>query len=139
MAHLARRFNDLCSNAANIVTRREGLEPVEFATLASVHDAPGNDSRRLAERIGVPTAKALRYLKHLEDRGLIQRKTSKGPRGPGTYEISSQGTKLLLSIRPEVFEAMERVTASLSNDERETLRELLVRVIKANEAKNKAE
>jgi hypothetical protein len=54
MAHLSRRFNDLCSNAANVVTGREGLEPIEFATLASVHDAPGNDCLRLAERIGVP-------------------------------------------------------------------------------------
>jgi adenylate cyclase len=139
MAHLARRFNDLCSNSANIVTGREGLEPIEFATLASVHDAPGSDSRRLAERIGVPTAKALRYLKRLENRGLIQRKTAGAANGPGRYEITSQGTKLLLSVRPEIFEAMERVTASLSNDERKTLRELLVRVIEANEAKNKAE
>ena len=138
MAHLSRRFNDLCSNAANIVTSREGLEPVAFATLASVHDAPGNNSRRLAERIGVPTAKALRYLKRLENRGLIQRKTAGGANGPGTYEITPQGTKLLLSVRPEIFEAMERVTASLSNDEQKTLRELLVRVIEANEAKEKA-
>ncbi len=113
------------------------MEPIEFATLASVHDAPGNDSRRLAERIGVPTAKALRYLKRLENRGLIQRKTGGGANGSGRYEITSQGTKLLLSVRPEIFEAMERVTASLSNDEQKTLRELLVRVIEANEAKDK--
>jgi DNA-binding MarR family transcriptional regulator len=103
-----------------------------------VHDAPGNDSQRLAERIGVPTTRALRYLKRLEDRGLIQRKTAKGAKDPATYGITSQGMKLLQSLRPEIFVAMERVTASLSNDEEETLRKLLVRVIEANEAKDKA-
>jgi DNA-binding MarR family transcriptional regulator len=138
MAHLARRFHDLCGDAAMKITSKVDLEPVEFATLASIHDAAQIDTHRLTERIGVPTAKALRYLKHLEARGLIQRMAAKGAKGPGTYEITSQGTKVLLSVRPEIFEAMERVTASLSNDEQETLRELLVRVIKANEAKDKA-
>jgi class 3 adenylate cyclase/DNA-binding MarR family transcriptional regulator len=136
MAHLARRFHDLCSGAAMTVTAREDLIPVEFAVLASVHDAPGTDLRRLAERIGVETAKAQRYLKRLEDRGMIQRQPVRGTKRPATYEVTSQGTTLLLSLRPEVLDAMERVTASLSNDERETLRGLLVRVIKANEAKD---
>jgi DNA-binding MarR family transcriptional regulator len=52
--------------------------------------------------------------------------------------VTPNGADLLLSLRPEIFAAMERVTASLSHDERDTLQELLARVIKANEAKDKA-
>jgi class 3 adenylate cyclase/DNA-binding MarR family transcriptional regulator len=138
MAHLARRFHDLCRVSAEKVTGKIGLEPVEFATLASVHDAPGNDLRRLAERVGVTTEQAQDYLTHLENRGMICRKPVKQANGPETYEVTPNGADLLLSLRPEIFAAMERVTASLSHDERDTLQELLARVIKANEAKDKA-
>jgi class 3 adenylate cyclase/DNA-binding MarR family transcriptional regulator len=138
MAHLARRFHDLCRGAVAKVTVKIGLEPVEFATLASVHDAPGNELRRIAERVGVTTAQALAYLGHLEDLGMIGRKPGSPANGPECYEATAEGARQLLSLRPEIVTAMESVTASLSHDERDTLQELMARVIKANEAKDRA-
>lgn len=136
MAHLARRFNELCRVAAEKVTAKIGLEPVEFATLASVHDAPGNDLQRIAERVGITAAQAQTCLTHLEDRSLVRRTQAAQATGAETYAVTPDGASQLLSLRPEIFAAMESVTASLSHDERETLQELLARVIKANEVKS---
>jgi len=139
VSHLARRLHDLCSNALTKVTGPEGFAPVEFAALASVQDAPGIDHHRLAERLAVEAGKAQEMLKRLEARALVQRIPAQDKQGPATFEATSAGESLLHALRPAIVAAHDRILAPLSDRERETLLDLLVRVIKANEAKNKAE
>jgi hypothetical protein len=42
-SHLARRLHALCHAAIPEVTGPEDLQPMEYAAIASVHDAPGVD------------------------------------------------------------------------------------------------
>jgi adenylate cyclase len=71
--HLGRRFRAILLDALLEVIKPERLTPVEPAVLASLHDEPGIDERRLAERIGVRHAGIRRMLKHLEARDLVAR------------------------------------------------------------------
>ena len=52
-AYLARRFHELCHGALIEITRTENLRVIEYATLASLADAPEIDQDRLAERLSL--------------------------------------------------------------------------------------
>jgi adenylate cyclase len=134
-AHLARRFHELCRGALMNVTRQNALTPIDFAVLASLHDAPGIDQRRLAERIAIDLSRAQRLLKRLEGRKLVQRLPTDGSIRSGVLSLTPQGIKVLQTLRPAMAAAQDRVMAPLSDRERETLQELLARVIRANEEK----
>jgi adenylate cyclase len=136
-AHLARRFHKLCHGAVTSVTGRQELTPVEFAALASLHDAPGIDSRRLAERIGIDATMAQRLLKRLMSRDLIHRVPSDENNRSAGLSLTPQGIDVLQTLRPAIAAGLDRVMATLSDRERGTLQELLARVIKANETKDK--
>jgi DNA-binding MarR family transcriptional regulator len=119
------------------VTSEEGLTSVEFAVLASLHDAPGIDPRRLAKRIGVDATTAQRLLKRLKNRELIHPVPTRESRRSGALNLTPQGIQVVQTLRPAIAAALDRVMATLSDRERETLRELLARVINANETKDK--
>ena len=138
-AHLARRFDDLCRGAVMSVTSEEDLTSVEFAVLASLHDAPGIDPRRLAQRIGVDATTAQRLLKRLKNRELIHPVPTRENRRSGALNLTPQGIQVVQTLRPAIAAALDRVMATLSDRERETLREFLARVINANETKDKPE
>ncbi|HYM30424.1 MAG TPA: adenylate/guanylate cyclase domain-containing protein [Candidatus Cybelea sp.] len=139
-AHLARRYHDLCRGAVLSVTSEEDLTPLEFAVLASLNDAPGIDPRRLSGRIGIDATTAQRLLKRLKNRELVVAQVpARENRRSGRLSLTPQGAKVLQTLRPAVIAATDRVMATLSDRERETLRELLARVINANETKDKPE
>src|SRR5215217_1592805 len=75
-AYLARRFHELCHGALIEITRTENLRVIEYATLASLEDAPGIDQHRLAERLSLDIRKAAGVLKLLESKGLVEATTS---------------------------------------------------------------
>jgi adenylate cyclase len=127
--HLARRFYKLCHAAVMEVTGTEDLEPVEFGVIASVHDSPGIDQERLAERMGLDRATALRIVKRLERRGFIERSLQASSGRSPVLGATPAGAELLQRLRPAVRAAHDRVMAPLSEREREMLTELLARVI----------
>jgi adenylate cyclase len=130
--NLARRFHRVLTSALKDVTQAEGLTAVEPAVFASLHDAPGIGERRLAERIGIDLASVQRMVKHLELRGLIGRVP--GARGrPHLLSLTPAGLELYQRLHPAILAVRDRVMASLSERERETLQDLLARVISANE------
>jgi adenylate cyclase len=108
---------------------------VLFAAIASVHDAPGIDSGQLAERIGVDLATARRIVKRLEDRGFVERSSKAGGGRSQVLGLTPAGAEILQRLRPAIRAGMDRVMAPLSDRERETLIDLLARVIKARDVK----
>lgn len=130
---LGRRFQHILRTAMKEVTDPEGLIPEDPAMLASLRDAPGIDARRLAERIGLSLPRVRRMVVRIERRGLIERIEVEGGARPQALRLTSRGQQLFLRLRPHFLAALDRVMAPLSDAERETLRELLVRVINANE------
>jgi adenylate cyclase len=129
---LGRRFNKVLTTALREVTNPEHLTAVEPSVLASLHDAPGIEERQLAERVGIDLAGAQRMMKHLELCGWVRRV-------PGTrsrfdlFSLTPEGLELYARLHPTINAVRDRVLASLSELERETLRHLLGRVVRANE------
>jgi adenylate cyclase len=134
--NLGRRFHTVLTSALLDVTRAEGLTPVEPAVFASLHDAPGIDERRLAERIGINLRSAQRMVKHLGLRGLISRAQRASGRDSRLLSLTPAGLELYRRLHPAILAVRDRVMVPLSERERETLQDLLARVINANELKN---
>jgi DNA-binding MarR family transcriptional regulator len=132
-AHLARRFNALCRAALMEVIGPERLEPLEFAAIASIHDAPGIDQARLAERIGIDLATARRIVKRLERRGFVEISPRVAGGRTQILGLTPAGAEIPQRLRPAIRAAIDRVMAPLSERERETLTDLLGRVIKAGD------
>jgi DNA-binding MarR family transcriptional regulator len=135
-AHLARRFHVLCHAAMMEVTSSENLEPVEFAAIASLNDAPGIDPDRLVERMGIDLATARQIVSSLERRGFVERPPMTDSEQPCVLAVTTAGKNILQRLSPAIFAAQDRVMAPLSDREREMLINLLTRVIKVGDAKS---
>jgi len=133
--NLGRRFHTILNRALLEVTKPEGLTLAEPAVFASLHDAPNIDERRLSERIGVDLASTQRMVRHLEVRGFVSR--TRGKRGSEIRLVclTPAGLDLFERLHPAILAVRDQVMASLSERERETLQDLLARVINANELK----
>ena len=112
----------------------EGLASIHAPALASIADAPGIDTHLLAERLAIDPAKARRIVGQLKGRNLIETFSVEGRRSPG-LRLTPAGAELRERLRPQVTAVEDRILAPLSESERELLKELLSRVIKANDAK----
>jgi class 3 adenylate cyclase/DNA-binding MarR family transcriptional regulator len=134
--NLARRFHRVLTAAVLRFAAPEGLTPVEPTVLASLHDAPAIDEKRLAERIGVDPAHVQRMIKHLQRRGLVRRVDSLGVRPRHLFSLTPEGLELFSRLYPAILAARDEIMSSLSQRERETLLSLLARVITANERKS---
>ena len=134
--NLGRRFHTILNHALVEVTKSEGLTLVEPAVLASLHDAPNIDEQRLAERIGIDLASAQRMVRHLELLGFLCRKQRKHGHDLRLLSLTPAGLGLYARLYPAILAVRDRVMAALSERERETLQDLLARVINANELKS---
>jgi adenylate cyclase len=130
--YLARRFNDECQRVLSQVTEPEGLTPLEPPILASINDAPGLDERRLSERLGIRRDRLRRTLERLEQCGFIYQSAG-ADRRLHAFHPTDLGREAHQRLRPAIVAALDRLMAPLSDQERETLQDLLSRVIKAAE------
>ncbi|MEE1614054.1 adenylate/guanylate cyclase domain-containing protein [Microvirga sp. CF3016] len=132
--NLGRRFDRVLTTELTEITKPERLTVVDPAIFASLHDAPGITERRLAERIGCDLAIVQRMVKHLEHRELICRSPGAG-KHPRLFSLTPAGLELYTRLHPAILAVRDRVMATLSEQERASLQEMLGRVISANEAR----
>jgi adenylate cyclase len=133
--YLARRFNDLFERAMAEITAEEGLTVLSAPILASISDAPGLNASALAQRLSLDLASVKRTVAKLLDRGLVQRSASAANRRVEVLQLTPAGLEMHQRFRPVVNAMLDRIMAPLSDQERNTLQELLARVIAANQAK----
>lgn len=138
-AYLARRFHDICQRALLEITATENLSVIEYSALASLDDVPELDQPRLAERIGVDLRKAGNVLKRLKVQGLVEERWTTSGGRPCAFRLTSTGVEIRRRHRPAIAAALDSIMAPLSDRERDTLRELLARIIQTHEAKNRAD
>ncbi len=136
--HLARRFHELCHRALLEITRTENLQVIEYATLASLDDSPGIDRQQLADRLGLDVRKAVHTLRRLEARGYVAREPISGS-SRHVFRATAAGLDIRRRLRPPILAVLDRIVAPLSERERETLRDLLARIIQAHEGKARPE
>ena len=129
--YLARRFQALCHHALEDIARDVHLQAVDCPVLATIAEAPGLSFAELAERGGIELAAATRSVRRLEKRGLVTVAPAEARRGPHSLSLTPPGLEIRLWIRSQFLAAQDRLMAPLSDQERETLKSLLTRVIKA--------
>lgn len=133
--YLVRRLYGILFKALMDVIKPEGLLSLDAPALASIADAPGIDQRQLAERLAIDLGRAKRVVRRLEDRELVEQMPNGSGRRSHGLRLTPAGLALRERLRPAVIAAEDRIMAPLSQSERETLKDLVARVIKANESK----
>jgi adenylate cyclase len=128
----ARQFQTICMAAMAEVAKTADLKGIDIPVLAAIMDAPGIRLRQLAERVGIEWAVAKRSVARLEQRGFITRAPDPGRPHQRLLSPTPEGIEVRLRLRSAVIVAQDRLMAPLSDHERETLKDLLRRVIEAN-------
>jgi DNA-binding MarR family transcriptional regulator len=114
------------------VAKTADLKGIDIPVLAAIMDEPGVRLRQLAERVGIERAAAERSVARLEQRGLIMRTLGPSKSHLWLLRPTPEGIEMRLKLRAAVIVAQDRLMAPLSDQERETLKNLLERVVEAN-------
>jgi len=134
---LARRFFQICTTAAAESVGAAGLTPLEFAVMAYVNRLVGEpdiDQISLAARLGIDRNSTSLLVERLEAKGLLERRVNGADRRARLLRLTPSGERLHRQLYSRAFAGQQRILAPLSAAERETLLDLLVRVIESNRA-----
>lgn len=106
----------------------EELAPIQFAALEFVSRNPRKSQREIARHIGTTPTVLVSPLDKLEKRGLISRVRSADDRRRSRIHLTDAGKEALRKARKRVREVDARLTEALTEDERQTLLELLHKI-----------
>ncbi len=110
---------------------RFGLTPPQFQMLTVLNRLRGEQvtQRRLGKELYVSFPNVTVMLSRLEKSGLIERTVNADDRRERFVKITNRGRKLLKKIWQSQPDQLERVTAGLTESERNTLAQLLNKLI----------
>lgn len=131
---VARRFFQICTTVVAEALADEDLTPLQYAVLAYLYVKPDIDQNGLAARLGVDRASTSQLVDQLVKGGLLERNVSAEDRRVRLLRLSKRGVKLRERLKPVGVAAEAKIMAPLSPAERETLIDLLVRLVAGNEA-----
>ena len=132
---LARRFFQICTVAAAQSIAEAELTPLEFAVMAYVNKAvgePGIDQSTLAARLGIDRNNTSLLVARLLAKGLLETRINAEDRRARLLWLTPRGEKLHARLYPRAYADQLRILDALNPTERETLLDLLVRVIEGN-------
>jgi DNA-binding MarR family transcriptional regulator len=133
---LARRLHQICTAAVAGSLVGEDLTPLELGVLAYLNRVTGEpdiDQNGLAARLGVDRSHASLLVEKLVSRRLVERRINGENRRAVLLRLTPAGEKLYARIRPHAFGAQQRIFKVLSAPERDSLIDLLVRVVEGNQ------
>lgn len=135
---LARRLNQICLNAMAEALRPLELVPLQWSMLAYVCNEEGIDQGGLAARVAVDRANAGILIDQLESRGLVERRVHPNDRRARHVAPTASGAALYRRLSPRIIELQRNILElALTKAEANTLLDLLVRVIQANEQRSR--
>jgi len=132
---LARRFFQICTTAAAESVKDADLTPLEFAVMAYLNKSVGEpdiDQSSLAARLGLDRNNTRLLVERLESRGFLERRTNGEDRRALLLRLTTRGERLHNRLYPKAFAGQQRILEVLDPSERETLFDLLLRVIEGN-------
>ena len=116
----------------------DGVTPVQYAALQSVHNAPGIDQRTLARTIGFDTSTIAGVVDRLEARGLLLRSASPADRRVRLLGLTDAGRALLAQVIPAMQRAQVRMLDPLRPAERAEFMRLLRVLVESNNELSRA-
>jgi class 3 adenylate cyclase/DNA-binding MarR family transcriptional regulator len=131
--YLVRRFHDALFEAFDEAMGGEDISRFELAILAVVYDVPDVELQQLAKRLAIEFATVEQLAHRLQDRGLVCLTSDPNHENSRGFSLTPKGLDLFNRLYPASVAARDRVMAPLSDEERNTLHELLARVIKGYE------
>ena len=132
---LARRFFQICTAAAAQSIAEAELTPLEFAVMAYINRAvgePGIDQSALAARLGIDRNSTSLLVARLLAQGLLETRINAEDRRARLLWLTPRGEKLHARLYPRAYADQLHILDALKPAERETLLDLLVRVIEGN-------
>jgi len=130
---LSRHLQQICDTVVAEAIKDAGLTLMEFNVIAKLGDMPDIDQNTMADQMAVDRTSISTVVYALEQRKLIEREVCGDDRRSRTLRLTKTGEALRARYRPKSLAAQQRVLATLTSDERETLLNLLLRVVQANE------
>jgi len=104
------------------------LEPREFGLLRNVASKEGQSQQAIADRLQIPASRMVAIVDELEGRGLVERRPHAADRRIRELYLTEAGLALVREASEHAAEYERQITASLSDQERTQLLELLARI-----------
>ncbi|RMI34140.1 MarR family winged helix-turn-helix transcriptional regulator [Nocardia stercoris] len=104
------------------------LTPPQAGLLRMLIVQPGRSQRELADALGMPPSRFVKFADTLEQRGLIERRPNPDDRRLHALYLTESGTALLSRLAVAARENEEALCRSLTPDERAQLASLLGRL-----------
>ena len=115
-------------NFSEIVGRHD-VTPGQFGVLAIIDANPGLNQSELGQAMGVDRSTVVAVIDRLEGRGLVVRDPSPKDRRSYALRLSDVGVKLFSDLIPVVEQYDRQAASKLSDEEVETLVDLLRRMV----------
>jgi DNA-binding MarR family transcriptional regulator len=132
---LVRRLDQIFSwEAAGALAGERTETPQQYSAVAVLDDFPGIDQRRLAALTGLDRTNVGQLIDRLEAKGLVERRINGADRRARELHLTADGKAVRRRLRPKMVDAQARVLSALAPAEQDMLIDLLIRVVKANEA-----
>jgi DNA-binding MarR family transcriptional regulator len=120
-AHAAMQFAE--------ALKSQGFLPQEAGILRLLSFSPGISQQELARRLGMYASRLVGVLDELEERRLIERRPSENDRRLYALYLTKGGEAALETIGKVAREHQRVLLASLSDEERASLAEMLTRIV----------
>lgn len=105
-----------------------GLTPAHMGVLRVVGQNPGLNQQEVAQRLGAAPSRVVKLVDELEERGLVTRTRSDQDRRNYLLHTNADAADTLAAARAAAAEHDAEITAALSPEEVEQLRDLLAKL-----------
>jgi MarR family transcriptional regulator, temperature-dependent positive regulator of motility len=136
--HLIRRAHQIATSIFAEEQTALGITPIQFAVLFTLAEHPGIDQITLAGLTALDAANAGSVIARLEERGYVSRSPAVHDRRSKLLYLTPAGRELTELALAGSERTSERLLEPLDVRERETLLELLAKLVGANNSASRA-
>ena len=130
---LLKRLGFAAKERAMEAYEEAGLHPYHFAVLVAVGEGPHETQGAVADALGYDRGQLVGLLDELEERGLVERKRDPKDRRRHLVRMTSDGKRTLRQLRALSRRLEDEFLAPLSDQQREQLHGLLLRLAEVHE------
>jgi DNA-binding MarR family transcriptional regulator len=130
LGFLLARASGLVVRSTNAALTPEGMRVRQYSVLSLVCDAPGGVSQReLADVLGLDPSQVVALVDELHAEGLVERRVSSADRRAKLVMATADGRRQYRHAAARAARGQQSCLAVLTDDEQETLRDLLRRIV----------
>jgi DNA-binding MarR family transcriptional regulator len=131
--YMVRRCHQIAVSVFADECREFDLTTTQYGILFVLSQYPGIDQISLARLLSLDRSTTGMVVARLEERGLLRRATASQDKRKRVLQLTAAAEKLLVRVQPVVRRAQERLLAPFTEAERQTLLDLLDRLIDAEQ------